>query len=134
LATKLALFYSMNTQNQGSRAAEGKETITITVSSQFAENARELAALFGYGGAELGEALESISGWWLQALRDDDGELVATAESHVWRSEEACRAFAKRLQEKRPEVKVNIYQEARGWSVEIIPPGMILRDSRRATR
>src|ERR1700754_2613536 len=57
------------------------ETMTITVSKQFAENARGLATLFGYPDHELGDALESIAGWWLQTLRDDDGgELIATAE------------------------------------------------------
>ena len=121
----------MNTQNQSDRSPA--ETLTITVSKQFAENARGLAALFGYGDDELGEALESIAGWWLQTLREDDaGELIATAESHLWRSEAACRAFAERLQKKMPEAVIKVCQEARGWSVEITPPGMILRDSRRA--
>ena len=123
----------MNTQDQNGHAAVETETITITVSKQFAENARGLADLFGYGGNELGEALESIAGWWLQTLRDDDGgELIATAESHVWRSEAACRGFAERLQEKMPKAEIKVYREARGWSVEITPPGIILRDSRRA--
>jgi hypothetical protein len=107
------------------------ETMTITVSRQFAANARELSAFFGYGDGETGEALEAIAGWWLQALREDDGELIATAQSHLWRSEAACRAFAERLQQKMPEVKVNVYAEPRGWSVEIMPPGMILRGSGR---
>jgi hypothetical protein len=121
----------MNTQNQSDRSPA--ETLTITVSKQFAENARGLAVLFGYGDDELGEALESIAGWWLQTLREDDGgELIATAESTLWRSEAACRAFAERLQKKMPEAEIKVYQEARGWSVEITPPGMILRDSRRA--
>ena len=76
--------------------------------------------------------MESIAGWWLQTRREDDGELIATAESHLWRSEAACRTFAERLQKKMPEAEIKVYQEARGWSVEITPPGMILRDSRRA--
>jgi hypothetical protein len=123
----------MNTQDQNGQTAAETETITVTVSKRFAENARGLANLFGYGDEELGEAIESIAGWWLQTLRDDDGgELIATAESHVWRSEAACRAFAERLQEKMPEVEVKVYHEPRGWSVEITPPGIILRDSRRA--
>ena len=123
----------MNTQGQNGQGAAETETMTITVSKQFADNARALADLFGYGDDELGEALVSIAGWWLQALRDDDGgELIATAESHVWRSEAACRAFAERLQEKMPDAEINVYHEARGWSVEITPPGIILRDSRRA--
>jgi hypothetical protein len=121
----------MTTENHSGRSAN--ETITITVSKRFADDARGLAALFGYGGDELGEAIESIAGWWLQTLREDDGgELIATAESHLWRSEAACRAFAKRLQEKVPDAEIKVYQETRGWRVEITPPGMILRDSRRA--
>ena len=120
----------MSTENHSGRSAN--ETITITVSKQFAENARGLAALLGYGDDELGEALESIAGWWLKTLREDDGELIATAESHLWRSEAACRAFAERLQKKMPEAEIKVYQEAQGWSVEITPPGMIPRDSRRA--
>ena len=87
----------------------------------------------GTASNELGEALESIAGWWLQTLREDDGgELIATAESHLWRSEAACRAFAERLKEKMPDAEIKVYQEPRGWSVEVTPPGMILRDSRRA--
>jgi hypothetical protein len=118
----------MNTRKPGDRPAA--ETITITVSKQFAENARGLADLFGYGHDELGEALESIAGWWLQTLREDDGgELIATAESTLWRSEAACRAFAERLQKKMPEAEIKVYREARGWSIEMTPPGMILRDS-----
>ena len=123
----------MNTHDQNGQAAAETETITITVSKQFAENARGLADLFGYGADELGDALESIAGWWLQTLRDDDGgELIATAESHVWRSETACRAFAERLQEKMPKAEIKVHHEPRGWSVEITPPGIVLRDSRRA--
>jgi hypothetical protein len=123
------LFDSMNIENQGGGGL-ATETMTITVSRQFATNVRELSALFGYGDGETGKALEAIAGWWLQALRDDDGELIATAESHLWRSEAACRAFAGRLQQKMPEVKVNVYEGPRGWSVEIMPPGMIVQDLR----
>jgi len=123
----------MNTENQSGRSAAETETITITVSKRFADDARGLAALFGYGVDELGEALESIAGWWLQTLREDDGgELIATAESHLWRSEVACRAFAERLKEKMPDAEIKVYQEPRGWSIEVTPPGIILRDSRRA--
>jgi hypothetical protein len=60
------------------------------------------------------------------------GELIATAESHLWRSEAACRTFAKRLQEKMQDAEIKIYQEAGGWGVEITPPGIIIRDSRGA--
>lgn len=120
----------MNTPDQSCRP--NAETMTITVSKQFAENAKGLAALFGYRDEELGEALESIAGWWLQTLREDDGELIATAESHLWRSEAACRAFAERLRKKMPEAEISVRREARGWSVEITPPGLVLRDSRRA--
>ena len=67
--------------------------------------------------------MESIAGWWLKTLREDDGgELIATAESHLWRTEAACRSFAERLQEKIPDAEIKIYQEARGWGVEITLP------------
>jgi hypothetical protein len=109
------------------------ETITITVSRQFVERARRLATLFGYGPDELGEALESLAGWWLQALHEDDGgELTAAAESHFWRSELACCKFADRLRQRIPEATIEVFREPRGWSVEVTPPGMILRDSRQA--
>ena len=39
----------MNTKNQSGRSAAETETITITVSKRFADDARGLAALFGYG-------------------------------------------------------------------------------------
>jgi len=109
------------------------ETITITVSGQFVEHARRLATLFGYGPGELGEALESLAGWWLQALHEDDGgELTAAAESHFWRSELACSEFAERLRQRIPEATIEVLREHRGWSVEVTPPGMILRDSGQA--
>ncbi len=122
----------MSTQNSSGRSAE-TETITVTVSKRFADDVRGLASLFGYSGDELGEALESIAGWWLKTLREDDGgELIATAESHLWRSEAACRTFAERLQKKMPDAEIKIYREAGGWGVEITPPGIIMRNSRGA--
>ena len=62
----------MGTPNAGGGSAE-TETITVTVSKRFADDVRGLASLFGYSGDELGEALESIAGWWLKTLREDDG-------------------------------------------------------------
>jgi hypothetical protein len=95
-------------------------------SGQFVEHARRLATLFGYGPGELGEALESLAGWWLQALHEDDGgELTAAAESHFWRSELACSEFAERLRQRIPEATIEVLREHRGWSVEVTPPGMI---------
>lgn len=63
---------------------------------------------------------------------NDGGELIATAESHLWRSEAACPTFAERLREKMPDVEIKIYQEAGGWGVEITLPGIFMRDSRGA--
>lgn len=93
-----------------SRQNKKTETISLTVTSEFADRLRTLSKLFRF--ADLGEAIEEFTGWKLENMLDGStGELLEEMMHYEFDSVEEVESFmaeAAKLNPRLPELKHRI--------------------------
>jgi hypothetical protein len=115
----------MKIRNNRGAVAE-TETITVTISSKFLKNVRQIAYLFRDEDKDLGLILEDHAAWVFENLCADpttDGpfgtdELEAAIDDARWSTREECELAAQRLSQKLgPRMKVEICGRGDSWRI-----------------